>query len=180
MTRDALSEMSREERRRRLQEREEVVKELTEQLEREKGRLDETWEELETLPRAVLWQPLRGRIELLETRVAQLERDLAAARLAVFEEDEAQARGAYKRAAARAARARQLETEAWRVLQAFEGQVEEGEGGAGVLEELDSIYEKAQALVRELEQAEGRAMDALNVAERRREELEQDLGDLLR
>ncbi|MFO7917586.1 MAG: hypothetical protein R6V13_05870 [Anaerolineae bacterium] len=182
MTPDELSELSYEELRERIREREDAVSELVEQLEREKERLDETWQELETLPRAVLWQPLQGRIELLEGRVKFLERDLAVARLAMLEEREAQARVAYERAAAKAARARQIEKEVRCALQALQSQREKemvvAEGDAGEVAELDNACERARALALELEWAKRRAMDALYVARERREEGEWGLHGL--
>lgn len=168
----------------RLQERGQAVRELLEQLEGEKEKLDDAREELKTLPRPLVWEPLKGRIGLLEARVDSLMRDLARARLALFEEREAQARAAHERLAARATQIRRVEREAWRALQVVQDHAADGTGAweddAEGLAGLRDVYQRARALSLRSQEAEERARDRLKIAEQQRQDLEQTLGDLLR
>lgn len=179
-----MNEKQREELRERLREREDTVREMVEQLEVEKEKLDDARQKLKTLPRPLVWEPLKGRIGLLEGRVDSLMQDLAKARLALLEEREAQARAVYKGIAAKANKARQTEREMWRALRTFQNRGAKGtgarEGDAKRLAELLGAHEKAQALAAELQQAQDDAMHKLNVAEQQRQGLERELGALLK
>jgi chromosome segregation ATPase len=122
---EKLNEERREELRKRLQEREDTVKELLEQLEIEREKLDDAREELKTLPRPLVWEPLKGRIGLLEGRVNALVEDLARARLALLEERQAQARAVHEETAAEAAEAHQAAEAAMQKLKAAREEREE-------------------------------------------------------